>query len=399
MNPTWYRKIKGKRGFFLSLAFLLFVSSGGLFLSAWIVIPAPTMVLLPLGVGAPEVSPWLVVLNAIAFFSLLAVRHHPILRLALASSLVALCLSLLPLMQIPSTVERLTTAMQKGTDRWEIPGEEQAKMRSRPFILTDTFRGINPGKARYTADVPFTPSLSLDIYRPILTGQYPALVIIYGGAWQRGDRRQNADFNRYMAARGYTVFAIDYRHAPQYRYPAQLQDIQTALRFIRQHAAQYEADPSRIAIVGRSAGAHLAMLAAYQPDAQPLRAVVSYYGPVNLTQAYNDPPRPDPIDSRAVLETFLGGSPVQFPLQYQAASPISYVTQPQPPTLLLYGGRDLVVQAKFGRQMRDRLQKVGSPAIYLEIPWAEHSFDAVFAGISNQLALYYTERFLAWALR
>ena len=65
----------------------------------------------------------------------------------------------------------------------------------------------------------------------------------------------------------------------------------------------------------------------------------------------------------------------------------------------MYGGRDNIVQAKFGRTLRDRLRTVGSRAIFLEIPWAEHAFDAVFNGVSSQLALYYTERFLAWALQ
>ena len=202
-----------------------------------------------------------------------------------------------------------------------------------------------------------------------------------------------------MAARGYTVFAIDYRHAPRYRFPSQLNDVQAAITFIRQHASKYEADPERLAVLGRSSGAHLAMLAAYQADAPPIRAVVNYYGPVNLTTGYLEPPRPDPLNVRALLRAFLGGSPKELPKQYQVASPVNYVKPQLPPTLLVYGSRDHVVQARFGRQMHEHLRSVGNTAILLEIPWAEHAFDAIFQGVSNQLALYYTERFLAWALR
>jgi acetyl esterase/lipase len=141
------------------------------------------------------------------------------------------------------------------------------------------------------------------------------------------------------------------------------------------------------------------MLAAYQPDALPVRAVVSYYGPFNLTQGYREPPNPDPLNVRAVLEAFLGGSPDEVPEQYAKASPVSYVTRPLPPTLLVHGSRDHIVEVRFAKAMYKRLRAVGSTSILLEIPWAEHAFDAIFQGPSNQLALYYTERFLAWALQ
>lgn len=76
--------------------------------------------------------------------------------------------------------------------------------------------------------------------------------------------------------------------------------MQAALAFIGQHASEYETDLERMALLGRSAGAHLAMLAAYRPNAPRIRAVVNYYGPVDLTEGYNDLPHPDPINVRAV---------------------------------------------------------------------------------------------------
>lgn len=385
---------------FKSLALLL--SAIGFFLSCWIVIPAPTYFLLTLGVGAPEVSPWLLVLNAIAILALVNIRRRSRLHVALVASLIGILLSALPLLQLPGTEQQMAAAMRSALGAEyiaQLPGD----VRSQPFVLSDAFTGIYPGECRYTPGIQFAEPdgvpLSMNIYRPPQVGKYPALVVIYGGAWQNGSPAKDADFNRYMAARHHTVFAIDYRHAPQHRFPAQLDDVRAAITFIRQHATEYEADPERIALLGRSSGAHLAMLAAYQPDALPLRAVVNYYGPVNLTAGYADPPHPDPLNIRALLEAFLGGSPAQLPQQYQVASPINYVTQRLPPTLLVYGSRDHVIQARFGRQMYEQLRSVGNTAILLEIPWAEHAFDAIFNGISNQLALYYTERFLAWALR
>ncbi|MHC5730167.1 MAG: alpha/beta hydrolase, partial [Nostoc sp.] len=174
-------------------------------------------------------------------------------------------------------------------------------MQTHPFDLVNFFRGIPLGKMRHQKDIIFaSPAgvpLKMEVYQPSEVGKYPAVVVIYGGAWQYGNPHANSEFNQYLANHGYTVFAIDYRHAPKYRFPSQLDDVRTALNFVRKHAAEYEADPERIILFGRSAGAHLAMLAAYQPDAPPIRAVVNYYGPVNLTEGYKTPPNPDPIHS------------------------------------------------------------------------------------------------------
>jgi acetyl esterase/lipase len=380
----------------------LLLSAIGLFLAIWIVVPAPTFSLLPLGVGAPEVSPWLLVLNAIA--AVLALKSSKLSTLgyaALMGSAIALVLSSLPIVQLPGAIRTAEAAMVQALGQnYDAPAPNP---RPQPFGLLDAFRGIPTADVRYTAGIPFAQpdgvALKLDVYRPPQTGQYPAIVLIYGGAWREGNSRLNPEFNRYMAARGYVVWAISYRHAPHYRFPAQLEDVRSALAFVRQHAAEYETDPDRLALMGRSAGAHLAMLGAYKAGALPVRAVVNYYGPIDLTIGYYDLPQPDPIDSRTVLRTFLGGTPEEFPDLYRAASPINDVTRSLPPTLLIYGGRDHLVQAKFGRQMGDRLRSTGTTAVFLEIPWAEHAFDAVFSGVSNQVALYYTERFLAWALK
>ncbi len=388
--------------------FTLFLSAVGLLLSLAIVIPAPTRFLLPLGVGAPEVSPWLIGLNAAALLLLGLSRRHPswLSDIALISSLLGLFLSGLPLLQFPGANARIATEIQTvlGADyQRKIPPSLQARMRPHPFVLADAFRGIPLGEVRLERGIPFASpdghELTLNLYRPLSVGKYPAIVGIYGGAWQGGTPNNNETCHRYLAAQGYSVVAIDYRHAPQYLFPAQLEDVQAALTYIRNHADEMEIDPERMALMGRSSGGHLAALAAYQPDSVPLRAVVNYYGPSDLTQAYRDPPFPDPIDTRAVLRTFLGGTPDNLGDRYRQASVVSYVRPGIPPSLLVYAGRDHLVQAKFGRNLYQQLRDEGNLAVWLEIPWAEHAFDTVFNGVSNQLALYYTERFLAWALK
>jgi acetyl esterase/lipase len=403
---------------------LLLLSFIGLFLSIWIVVPAPTAFLLPLGVGAPEISPWLFGLNAIVILLMLfSERKGWIYLLAIACSVVALALSAYPLSQVAAANQQVTREMYRvlGIDyHSKIAAELKPKLRPQPLVLTDVFRGIPSGDVKIQSGIVFAKpdgvSLSLAVYQPIgsnkpsitdpfvaqppnpLPEKYPTIVTLYGGGWQHGEPTQDEFFSRYMASRGYTVVAIDYRHAPQYRFPNQLEDVKAALLYIRTHAQELKVDVDRLVLMGRSAGAQLAMLATYPPSSTSVRAVVDYYGPVDLTVGYEQPPQPDPIDTRALLRAFLGGTPAEKPDVYRLASPSTYIKGNLPPTLLVYGKRDHVVKAEFGRTLRDRLAKAGNQVVYIELPWSEHAFDAVFNGIGNQLALYYTEQFVAWAV-
>ncbi len=383
----------------------------GLSLTIWSVIPAPNMILLPLSVGAPEISIWLLGFSAIGLASY-AVFHHGSLPqnlhwLGIGLSVMSIALSASPLLQLSATIDRANNSMTKALGNnylADIPSEVAATFRSQPFSIPDALQGIKlSNQIRIQRHLQFaTPAgvpLTLNLYQPHNPGQYPAVIQIYGGAWRTGNPDGNEEFSRYLAARGYVVVAIDYRHAPQHHFPAQLIDIRTALAHVRRQSAQWEIDPERLALIGRSSGGHLATLAAYENAALPIKAVVSYYAPVDLTAGYADPPTPDPIDSRQVLRDFLGGTPAEFSKLYRQASPYQLVDRPLPPTLLIYGGQDHLVEARFGKRLAKKLQSLGTPTVYLEIPWANHAFDVIFNGPSSQLALYYTERFLAYALQ
>jgi acetyl esterase/lipase len=378
---------------------LLLISILSLFLCSWIIIPAPIFSLLPLSVATPEISPALLSFNFLLTLVLTQQSHKP--KLSLSLALIALILSALPLAQFPKAHAQadrnLTTflnAIQKSV--------KVQNIRSEPFSLRDFINGIPQSPIRETQNLTFTSDqtqLSLNLYRPSSPGLNPTIVTIYGGAWQRGNPNSDAVFNRYLASQGYSVWAISYRHAPAHIFPVQLQDVQAALRFIQSHATEYETDLNHIALVGRSAGAQLASLAAYGASPFPIQAIVNYYGPVNLTSGYYNLPTPDPIDSRSVLTTFLGGTPDEFPDRYIQASPIHSVKPGLPPSLLIYGGRDHIVESRFGRHLAETLTQNQNPVLFIEIPWADHAFDAVFQGISSQFALYYVDRFLAATLK
>jgi acetyl esterase/lipase len=377
-----------------------------LFLAAWTVVPPPTYGSLVLAVGAPEVGAWFILLATTV--AIVAAREAGRSRTARITILLAtgtIALAAIPFIQFPSAARRFDSAMRAGLgEDYLSTVDESAKrrMRRHPLDVLELLTGLRGGEPRVTRGIRFAIKdgvpLSLEIYRPPSPGSYPAILQIYGGGWQHGAPGDNGTFASYLAIHGFVVFAIDYRHAPRWRWPAQLTDIRVALEWIGRHGAEYGADPNRLAVLGRSSGAELAMVAAYAGGGPPIRAVVSYYGPVDLVEGYRHPPRPDPLDVRQTLEAFLGHTPDEAMEVYRGASPITYVHRVLPPTLLVYAAHDHVVEARFGRMLHSALLATGTTSVLFEIPWAEHGFDAISGGPSAQLALYYTERFLAWAL-
>jgi acetyl esterase/lipase len=383
----------------------------GLALIIGSIVPAPNMSLLPLSVGAPEISIWLLGFCSIGlasyavFYQAVLPRMLTWVGIGLSGFSIVLCAS--PLIQLSGVIERANGSMTQALGNnylAEIDANVRSTFRPQPFTIPEALQGIKIDNAaiRIQRQIEFAAPagvpLKLNLYQPSGVGKYPAVIQVYGGAWRSGSANSNEKFSRYLASRGYVVVAIDYRHAPQYRFPVQLTDIQMAIDYVQKQANNWEIDPKKLAIIGRSAGGHLATLAAYQTDQAAIKAVVSYYAPVDLTAGYFDPPVPDPIDSRRVMRDFLGGTPTELPELYKQASPGQLVNRQLPPTLLVYGGQDHLVESRFGRKLAINLQSFGTTTVFIEIPWANHAFDEIFNGPSNQLALYYTERFLASCL-
>jgi acetyl esterase/lipase len=362
--------------------FLLAASTGLLFSNVWILIPAPTRALLPLAVASSELSPVLLVFSlGLAAVSGMFAKRNRITRLALVLSVVASAFAVVPLVQLPIAITRFNTAM-RDVSGYPTPAQS--------------------GSVRVTRSVNFSKAdgvpLSLDVYQPPQSGTYPVLMQIYGGSWQSGSPASDEWFARHFAARGYVVFAVDYRHAPEWKWPEQIVDMRTALYWISEKSSAFGADVTRIVVVGRSAGAQLAMRLAYQEGPSSIRGVVNFYGPVDLAEGWRQPPQPDPANVRGILEAFIGGTPRQKPEHYRHASPISYASRTVAPTLSLYGARDHLVEARFGRMLDAALTKAGATSVLLELPWSEHYFDAVPNGVGRFVALHYVERFIAWAM-
>jgi acetyl esterase/lipase len=200
-----------------------------------------------------------------------------------------------------------------------------------------------------------------DLYAPGEPGTYPVLVAVHGGGWQLGTRESYRHWGPWLAARGYVLFAVDYRLSKprEPSFPAAVHDIRAAVQFVKGAGAALKADAQRVALVGDSAGAHLAALVALAGDdprfAEACRddphaaldtrvkAVVGIYGVYDLLQQWHHDLVPRPDDR--ICEKFLGAAPTRNRRLYFDASPLSYVTADNHATafLLSWGTEDDIV--------------------------------------------------------
>lgn len=361
-------------------------------ISAMVMLPAFSMVLFPLAVGASEYSPLLAILDLLwCLPANRLLRPTPLLRY---STLVALVLSAV------TALRPLTEFTAVAAAASEQLGAEGAPPR---FSLVAAVTGLATSTNVTERVIPYAAPdgerLTMHLYAMPHTRAQATVVVIYGGAWRGGSAVQGENVSRALAAEGYTVAAIDYRHAPRSRFPAQSDDVNRSMRLIQDSAAVWGIDLSRVAILGRSSGGHLAELAAYAPIGFRFRAVIAIYAPYDLVAGYMDLPSPDPIDVRGVLTNFIGGTPRDSLAAYRLASPSVYVRPGLPPTLLLFGGRDHIVKPEFNRKAAQALRAARVPVIAVELPWAEHGFDLASSGLGGQLAFNVISTFLELNLK
>ncbi|MFQ6090625.1 MAG: alkaline phosphatase family protein, partial [Candidatus Bipolaricaulia bacterium] len=181
--------------------------------------------------------------------------------------------------------------------------------------------------------------LKLDAYRPELPGPLPAIIFVHGGGWVGGDKRGMEPYARYFAERGYVGFAINYRLAPGFKFPAQIEDVKCAVRWVRQHAAEYNVDPDRIGALGTSAGGHLVGLLGVTDGSEGLegacgdpaissrvQAVVPYFGPMDLVELFSGT-----AHGAQTAMKLLGTTCEASPETCRRASPIAHVSPDDPP--------------------------------------------------------------------
>jgi acetyl esterase/lipase len=368
-------------------ALLLAIASAAA--AALIVAPAPSMAFALGAIAASEKSAWIAIAASLAL--LLAVGdllwgHRAGLISTLAALLAAgaLAVALIPVVQ----ATRLGRARGVKID-W-------ARALRAPI---DT---AGPGRPDLT--VPYTTgpdgrTLSLDVYLPPAPTARPSrpILVVHGGFWSAGQRGEAPLASRRLADLGFTVFDVEYRLSPQPNWQTALGDVKCAIGWVKQHAAtsDWNVDPAKLALLGRSAGGHLALMAAYAPADPKLPAscpagdtsvdaVIALYAPTDLIWGYEHPSNPRAADSRARTRNFLGGAPDTEGARYRTLSPVERVTPAAPRTLLAHGGRDQLLDHAHLDLLAAKLAAAGVPHETLFIPWAQHAFD-FGGGPSNQL--------------
>ncbi|SHN44974.1 alpha/beta hydrolase [Chitinophaga sp. CF418] len=238
------------------------------------------------------------------------------------------------------------------------------------------------------------PSSTLDFYPAQRPGLRPCVVVIHGGSWSSGDSKQLPELNNYLAQAGYHVASVNYRLAPAYRCPTPIEDVYTAMDYLREHAAVLQIDTSNFVLLGRSAGAQIALLSAYRQKVPGLKGVIDFYGPADMVWGYSLPANPLVMDSRKVLENYLGGTYSAVPNNYAASSPIEFADQHAVPTLIIHGENDVLVAYEHSIRLNKRLSSNGVKHFFLSLPWATHGFDYNLKGPGGQLSTYAVDRFL-----
>lgn len=244
----------------------------------------------------------------------------------------------------------------------------------------------------------YTPAsrepLKLDFYSSGVKSASPLVVVIHGGSWQSGGKSEFPALSYYLATQGYAVASLDYRLAPQYQFPAQRDDVIEAIHYLKKNSVQLGIDPTRIILLGRSAGGQIALSTAYASHEPGIVGVISVYAPNDLVLGFENPGNPLMIDSRKLISAYIGGTPDTNPKGYAAASPLNDVGPLSPPTLMIHGLRDELVWPLHDERLSAKLKAAGRPHFFLELPWATHGCDINLSGPAGQLSVYAIERFL-----
>jgi len=228
-----------------------------------------------------------------------------------------------------------------------------------------------------------TYRVKCDIYQPVADKNgdqliaadqlMPAVVMIHGGAWRTGSKIAMLRHARRMARVGYVVMAINYRLAPKYPWPAQIEDCRAALKWMHSHAGEYNIDTGRVGVYGYSAGAHLAaMLAATNEKNGPIRIRAAVVGGTPAEFSWID------ADSNA-LKYWLGATRGRGEDVYRNASPISFVTPDDPPLFAFHGKTDMIVPIESIRRFHAELEKQNVSSKLVEVANSGHM--ATFSNI------------------
>jgi acetyl esterase/lipase len=235
-------------------------------------------------------------------------------------------------------------------------------------------------------NVMYGPDLRLDVYRPSEPSaqRRPGIILIHGGGWMSLDKRTMTGMGNFLAREGFVAFSVDYRlyDGTKNRWPAQLDDVQRAVRWVRANAATYGVDPEKIGAFGHSAGGQLAALLGMEETRDNSDTALARYS--SKVQAVVDASGPSDFTAEWFLHNnvefftgFLGADSAQHAV-WRGASPALSATKGDAPFLVVHGTKDEVVAIAQAQELVDTLQAKGVPVSFVKID-AGHVFDTPVA--------------------
>ena len=240
-------------------------------------------------------------------------------------------------------------------------------------------------------NVTYTPSdwpqqLNADVYVPDGSDIYPGVLMVHGGGWVGGERSIMKHLSETLARRGYVVINVDYRLAPQFHHPAQIDDLRQALRWMRINATRLKLDPERIGAWGYSAGAHLVAVLGTDGEAPAtqIQAVVAGGLPSDLSDFPN---------GRLVL-ALMGVTRDVDPIAWDQASPFRLASPGDAPMFIYHGTWDTTVSVKQGRKMNAALEAAGVPVELYLLQGFGHNTTFLFGFNAESEAVGFLDRYL-----
>ena len=228
--------------------------------------------------------------------------------------------------------------------------------------------------------------LQADVYIPDGEGVFPGVLMVHGGGWVTGDRSIMSQPSERLARRGYVVANIDYRLAPRFHHPAQMEDLRAALRWMRANAARFKLMPDRIGAWGYSAGAHLVALLATDGEgpATNVKAVVAGGLPSNLNDFPNGP----------LVLALMGTTRDADPVAWAQASPYSLASAGAAPMFIYHGTWDTTVRVGQAEKMNAALLAAGAPVELYLLHGYGHNTTFLFGFSAEQEATDFLDRYL-----
>lgn len=256
-----------------------------------------------------------------------------------------------------------------------------------------TLEALEREPITFELDVPYAetdnPRQRLDLYRPQEPSEeaLPVIVFFHGGGWYQGDKADGAArVMPFVSSGDYAAVSVGYRLSDEATWPAQLHDSKAAIRWIKANADEHGLDPDRLAVWGHGAGGHLALMLGMTGDepklegdlgpddevASEVAAVVNFFGVTDMMALVDQPSDFDRSSPEAPEARLLGGALPENEEQAIGASPVTYVSEGDPPVLTLHGDEDTVVPYDQAVRLDVALTDTGEPSYFITVPGAGH---------------------------